>query len=165
MPHLFGQKRFDALHLVIKSGVNSPLKSLELPSDLMIDFDLLTLEAGETVCQRVDLVLQCLNPCRLVDVHLVMASVAEAIFCSNRCSRAVSWPWDTAGMEAAGVDLRALCPDCHGSFLSQGSAGTSCRPLASDEMVFLDAMMLLALGATASLVSSILAIKMSPCFI
>ena len=51
MPHLFGQKRFDALHLVIKSGVNSPLKSLELSSNLTIDFDLLTLEAGEIVCQ------------------------------------------------------------------------------------------------------------------
>ena len=70
MPHLFGQKRFDPLHLVIQPCIDPAFKALQLIGKLMVDFDLLALEARKIVCQRLHLVLECIDPCRLVDLHI-----------------------------------------------------------------------------------------------
>ena len=70
MPLLLGKQGLDALHLLIKLGIDAAFQALELVCQLVIHFGLLILERRHTVCQRVHLRLQGFNPGGLIGWHL-----------------------------------------------------------------------------------------------
>ena len=99
---------------------------------LMVDFDLLALEARKIVCQRLHLLFQSVNPGRMVNLHafflwllgggldLLFEPVLECLELAR--GYALSWCW--LGCFPAGlpwvllkprVSVAFLCPMCQGS--------------------------------------------------